>query len=257
MMKITILGCGPSGGVPTLKYGWGDCDANNPKNYRLRSSVMIEKENTLLLVDTSPDLRRQLLDFKNDNSCSIDAVIFTHTHYDHIAGLNELRPIFLGQKKPLHLYATKNDLEAIKKEFFYLFEENNHEVYKTYIKPHIIKDKFTVKNISGICFEQDHGFSKSLGIRIDNFAYSTDIVSMSDENIEKLKGTDVWIVDCLSLKNLKPTHAHLDLVLKWVEKIKPEQTFLTHMGTTMDYDTLLRTLPENIKPAYDQMTFFV
>jgi phosphoribosyl 1,2-cyclic phosphate phosphodiesterase len=256
MIKITVLGCGSSGGVPTLKYGWGDCDANNPKNHRLRSSVIIEKENTSLLIDTSPDLRCQLLNCGNGKVVP-DAVIFTHTHYDHTAGLNELRPLFFGQKKTLHIYATKNDLETIKREFFYLFEENDHEIYKTYVEPHIIKDEFIIKDISGICFEQDHGFSKSLGIRIDNFAYSTDVVYISDENIEKLKGIDVWIVDCLSLKNLKPTHAHLDSVLKWVEKIRPKQTFLTHMGITMDYDTLLRILPENIKPAYDQMRILV
>ncbi|MDR1236559.1 MAG: hypothetical protein LBJ96_06175, partial [Holosporaceae bacterium] len=106
---------------------------------------------------------------------------------------------------------------------------------------------------SGICFEQNHGFSKSLGIRIENFAYCTDVESLSDENFAELRGIDTWIVDCLSFKNPKPTHAHLDRVLEWVEKINPRQTFLTHMGTTMDYDTLLRILPEKIKPTYDNM----
>ncbi|MDR1334528.1 MAG: MBL fold metallo-hydrolase, partial [Holosporaceae bacterium] len=183
-------------------------------------------------------------------------VIFTHTHYDHISGLNELRPIFFGTENPLHIYATENDLSLLKREFFYLFEQNSHKIYKPYIESHIIGDKFTIGDISGICFEQNHGFSRSLGIRIGNFAYSTDVASMSDENLEKLNGINTWIVDCLSLKSIKPTHAHLDLVLNWVEKINPKQTFLTHMGTTMDYDTLLHILPENIKPAYDQMTIF-
>jgi phosphoribosyl 1,2-cyclic phosphate phosphodiesterase len=257
MMKITILGCGSSSGVPTLKYGWGDCDARNPKNQRLRSSIMIEKGNTLLLIDTSPDLRQQLLSYSQRfEKFYPDAVIFTHNHYDHISGLNELRPIFFGSEYTLHIFDTEDNLLLLKKEFFYLFEESSYKIYRPYIESHIIEDKFTIGDISGICFEQDHGFSKSLGIRIGNFAYSTDVVSISDENLEKLKGIDTWIVDCLSLKNVKPTHAHLDLVLSWVKKISPKQTFLTHMGITMDYDTLIHILPENIKPAYDQMTIF-
>jgi phosphoribosyl 1,2-cyclic phosphate phosphodiesterase len=249
-MRITILGCGSSSGVPALKYGWGSCDQNNPKNQRLRSSIIIEKGNTSLLVDTSPDLRQQLLNYGSDK---IDAVIFTHAHYDHIGGLNELRPIFFGQREPLHIYAKQFDLSLIKKGFFYLFEKNGHEIYKPYMEPHIVKEKFTIGDISGVCFEQDHGFSKSLGIRIDNFAYSTDVASLSDSNLEKLKGIDTWIVDCQSMKNVKPTHSHLNLTLKWVEKIDPRRAFLTHMGTTMDYDTLLQVLPKNVEPAYDKM----
>ncbi|MDR1236329.1 MAG: MBL fold metallo-hydrolase, partial [Holosporaceae bacterium] len=127
MMKITVLGCGPSGGVPTLKYGWGDCDSNNPKNRRLRSSIIIEKGNMALLVDTSPDLRQQLLNWRGDRE-KPDAVIFTHAHYDHTSGLNELRPLFFGREK-LHIYATENDLELIKKEFFYLFQKSDREIY--------------------------------------------------------------------------------------------------------------------------------
>jgi phosphoribosyl 1,2-cyclic phosphate phosphodiesterase len=121
----------------------------------------------------------------------------------------------------------------------------------------IDNDEFIIGDIHGICFEQNHGFSKSLGIRIDNFAYSTDVVSLSNENFEKLQNLDTWIVGCQSLRDKKPTHAHLELVLEWVERIKPRQTFLTHMGATMDYETLLGILPENIRPAYDQMSIFL
>ncbi|MDR2107416.1 MAG: MBL fold metallo-hydrolase [Holosporaceae bacterium] len=253
-MKVTILGCGSSSGVPMLKYGWGDCDPNNPKNRRSRSSVLIEKDGTSLLTDMSPDLRQQLLDY---GVARADGVIFTHAHYDHINGLNELRPIFFGQKERLHVYAGKKDLDIIRKAFFYLFEESDHKIYKPYIKTHVIEKEFSVGKISGICFEQDHGFSTSLGIRIDNFAYSTDVVSLSEEAFEALRGIDTWVVDCLSMKSGNPSHAHLDQVLEWVKRINPRRTFLTHMGITMDYDTLLRILPENVKPAYDQMTFFV
>ncbi|MDR1982760.1 MAG: MBL fold metallo-hydrolase [Holosporaceae bacterium] len=254
MMKVTVLGCGPSAGVPALKYGWGDCDENNSKNKRTRSSIVLEKSNTSVLIDMSPDLRQQLLDYGNSN---FDAVIFTHSHYDHVNGINELRSVFFEQERLLPIYAAQDDMNNIKKSFFYLFEGNGVEIYKPYIEPHVMEGTFTIGDISGICFEQDHGFSKSRGIRVNNFAYSTDVVSLSDESFEILNGIDTWIVDCLSLKSVKSTHAHLDLVLEWVKKINPKRTFLTHMDTTMDYNTLLKILPENIKPAYDQMTILV
>ncbi|MDR0556045.1 MAG: MBL fold metallo-hydrolase [Holosporaceae bacterium] len=249
-MKITILGCGSSGGVPVLRYGWGDCDPGNIKNRRSRSSILIEVGNTSLLVDTSPDLRQQLLDNGIDK---IDAVIFTHSHYDHVGGINELRPIFCGNSALLPIYATELDLAMIKKSHFYLFEENKQEIYRTYLEPHILYEKFSIGDISGITFVQDHGFSSSLGIRIGSFAYSTDVVSLSSANFETLKGIDSWVVGCQSLKDPKPTHAHLDLVLKWVSEISPSRTFLTHMGDSMDYETLLQTLPTSIRPAYDGM----
>jgi phosphoribosyl 1,2-cyclic phosphate phosphodiesterase len=253
-MKVTILGCGSSCGVPSLKYGWGDCDKNNKKNRRTRSSIMIESEKTSLLVDMSPDIRQQLLNY---GTHKVDAVIFTHIHYDHTAGINELRPIFFGENKFLHAYAKENVISEIKELFFYLLNDNKQELYKPYISLHVLGDFFTIGDISGICFDQNHGFSKSLGIRIGNFAYSTDVVSFDNEAFEKLQGIDTWIVDCLSMRTVKSTHAHLDLALEWIKKVNPKRAFLTHMNTTMDYDTLLKILPKNIKPAHDQMSIIV
>ncbi|MDR1561024.1 MAG: MBL fold metallo-hydrolase [Holosporaceae bacterium] len=253
-MKITVLGSGSSVGVPSLKYGWGNCDNNNPKNYRTRSSIIIESGTTTLLIDMSPDLRQQLLNYGSDK---IDAVIFTHAHYDHTIGINELRPIFLGENKALHAYAKKNVICEIKKMFFYLFENSEHEIYKPYISLHLLEETFTIGDISGICFDQNHGFSKSLGIRIGNFAYSTDIAFLDDEIIHKLQGIDTWIVECLSIKTAKPTHAHLDLTLDWIKKINPRKAFLTHMDISMDYDALRKILPENVEPAYDQMSIYL
>lgn len=251
-MKITVLGCGSSQGVPSIYYGWGDCDANNPKNYRTRSSIVIEQNETTLLVDMSPDLRQQLQNFGNEN---VDAVLFTHAHYDHVNGINELRPIFLNKDFPLEIFATDETIAQIKKMFFYLFEKNERKIYRPYIHPNILDyGKFAIKNISGECFEQNHGFSTSLGFRIDNFAYSTDVAELSDSMIEKLQNLDVWIVDCLCINDQRPTHATLPIVLKWVDIIKPKQTFLTHMDTSMDYDHLVSILPPNIRPAYDQLT---
>ena len=267
-MKITILGCGSSLGVPALKYGWGICNPKNPKNRRTRSSIIIEEAGTVLLVDASPDLREQLLRLgeQNKNHCgnlnkilrenpNIDAILFTHAHFDHTNGINELRPFFLKERKSLDIFAAPDTLAEIYQNFSYLFQRNSHEIYDTYLRANEISfGKFSIKNISGICFEQDHGFSKSLGFRIGNFAYCTDVTGFSDFSI--LENLDIWIVDCLNSDEKRPTHANLELVLSWVEKLNPKKTYLTHMDTSMDYDSLMKTLPPNVEPAYDQQILF-
>jgi phosphoribosyl 1,2-cyclic phosphate phosphodiesterase len=236
--------------VPSLKHGWGECDENNPKNRRTRSSIVIESETMSLLIDMSPDLRQQLLDFGKSD---MDAVILTHEHYDHVNGINELRPVFFNTNKSVEIYSSDEVIQKIKKMFFYLFDEKTkHEIYKPYISTNVITDFFSIGDISGICFEQSHGYSKTLGIRVGNFAYSTDVVEFSNESFEKLRGLDTWIVGCLS-REKKPTHANLSAVLEWVDQLKPKMTFLTHMSILMDYDSLLKELPKNVRPAYDGM----
>lgn len=250
-MKITVLGCGSSLGVPALRYGWGNCDKNNPKNYRTRSSIIIEHGKTTLLVDASPDLRQQLLAYGSEK---IDAVFFTHIHFDHVNGLNELRPIYLGKKRRLDLYSSQETLDAIKQLFPYLFnDDNSPDIYRSYMRLNPIQNEFVIGDISGVCFEQNHGFSTSLGLRIGNFAYSPDIAKMSEENFMQLAGIDTWIVDCLSLDTNRPTHANLNTVLQWIDRLKPRRTYLTHMDASMDYDTLIEILPPHIQPAYDQL----
>lgn len=253
MLKITVLGCGASGGVPLLKYGWGRCDAGNPKNSRSRSSVMIETEKTRLLVDMSPDLRQQMFNF---GSSQIDGVFFTHDHYDHTSGINELRPVYFGGDRPLRIYARKDVMEDLKKAFYYVFEDSGKELYKSYIEANIVDTKFSIGDISASCFEQDHGYSKSTGIRIGDFAYTTDVLSFKGESFEQLRELEVWIVGCLS-RDAKPTHANLDTVLKWVDELKPRRTYLTHMSADLDYESLLAELPPNVRPAYDGMRIFV
>lgn len=249
-MIVTILGCGSSLGVPALKYGWGKCDPNNPKNRRTRSSIKIDTPMISLLVDTSPDLLHQLQRCNNQN---VDAVFFTHTHYDHVGGINELRPMFLGSDKTLQVYSTLEFIENIKRMFFYLFEQNEVDIYKGYIDLHVVQNIFQIGDLTVHCFKQDHGFSSSLGIRINDFAYSTDIANLSNDNIQQLKGVKVWIVDCLTSEQKRPTHACLPDIIEWSEKIRAEKIFLTHMDSSMDYDALMATLPKHIRPAYDQM----
>jgi phosphoribosyl 1,2-cyclic phosphate phosphodiesterase len=246
-MKITVLGCGSSVGVPALRYGWGNCDPRNSKNRRARSSIIIETEKTTLLVDMSPDLRQQLL---SSGLSSVDAVILTHEHYDHTAGLNELRPLFFSSDRTLPIYCYSNSIEIVRECFFYLFAEYYGNKPYMYIEP--LDHNFTIGDISGICIEQNHGHTKSMGLRIGNFAYTTDVAAFSKESFSKLYGLDVWIVGCPS-PNKRYNHAHLGTVLEWAEELKPRMTYLTHMGLEMDYDHLLTILPSNVRPAYDQM----
>ncbi len=253
MLKVTVLGCGASGGVPLLKYGWGQCNPNNPKNRRTRSSIMIETEKTKLLVDMSPDLRQQLLRF---GSSQIDGVFVTHEHYDHTNGINELRPVYFGTGKSLQIYAKDYVMRSMKKMFYYLFEDSGRDLYKPYVEANVVEDEFVVGDISGICFEQDHGYSKSTGLRIGDFSYTTDVVSFEKDTFEKLRGLDTWIVGCLS-RDKKPTHANLDTVLQWVHELKPRQTYLTHMSVDLDYDSLRADLPQNVFPAYDGLQIII
>ncbi|MDR2766013.1 MAG: MBL fold metallo-hydrolase, partial [Holosporaceae bacterium] len=174
-MKITVLGCGSSIGVPALRYGWGRCDESNPKNRRSRSSVLLETGNTSLLVDMSPDLRQQLLNYGSEK---VDAVIITHAHFDHTFGINELRPLFLGVNKILPIYARREVLKDIRQTFSCLLRDSANSIYRPYISLEILEDNFRIGDVKGICFEQDHGFSKSIGMRVGNFAYSTDVARM-------------------------------------------------------------------------------
>lgn len=246
MLKVTVLGCGASGGVPLLKHGWGVCDPNNPKNIRTRSSIIVETKKTRLLVDMGPDIRQQLLKY---GTSKIDGVFFSHEHYDHSAGINELRPVYFGTSQSLQIYGKDYVIKNLKKMFFYLFEGANNDLYKPYIEAHVIENKLDIGDISGFCFEQNHGYGKSTGLRIGDFAYTTDVVDFGD-SFEILRGVDTWIVGCLS-KEQKPTHANLDAVLKWIEQINPKQAYLTHMSVDLDYDSLLKELPSNVHPAYD------
>lgn len=251
-MKLTVLGCGPSSGVPLVGNVWGQCDPANPKNARLRTSLLIQDGVKNILIDTSPDLRQQLL--RTDVKV-VDAILYTHAHSDHAHGIDDLRPIYFGgDHRSIPAYGSTEALEEIQMRFDYIFKQSSSpEIYPPICTPHIVREKFEIFGHKVIPFEQNHGHSLTTGYRFDQFAYSTDVKNLDDNAFDVLKGVEVWFVDCLA-RNPRPTHAHLDLTLSWIERVKPTRAILIHMNQTLDYETLKSELPKGVEPAYDGMT---
>ena len=256
-MKITILGCGASAGVPVVGRGikggfWGNCDPENPKNRRTRASIMIEHEGKIILIDTSPDLRQQILPLGLED---IDAVLFTHEHADHTHGIDELKVLYNVAKReaPYPIYGPLETLEDLKVRFFYLFKEPNGH-FREVLEPHeiVYGTPFQAAGLDILPFKQDHARSFTAGYRIGNVAYSTDVKTLDDQAFEYLKDLDLWVVDCISDKPA-PTHSHLEQTLEWIERASPKRAILTHMSGHLDYDTLKAQLPPHIEPAYDGM----
>jgi len=251
-MKITILGCGGSSGVPLIGCDCAVCKSANPKNKRLRSSILLEEKNTAVLIDSSPDLRQQAL---VNNIRKIDAVLFTHAHADHTGGLDELRAFSHLGNKPLPVYSNHITLEELKIRFAYAFIPEVPKVwYRPCLIPHEIQDsdKFMVGDMAIESFPQTHGKIISLGFKTGDFAYSTDTDYLAPEILENLKGIKIWIVDCLRYGKA-PTHSHLEQTLEWIKIVKPELAILTHMGHEFEYEKLKSDLPPGIVPGYDGM----
>ena len=247
-MKITILGCGSSGGVPVIGNKWGACDPANPRNRRLRVSALVEEGDTTLLIDTSPDLRQQLL---SCNLQDLTAVLMTHAHADHCHGIDELRSVNWLTKKPIDLYADPQTLQSLETRFSYVFHGPVAGVfYKPSLRPHVFSAPFSLGSIHIIPIEQDHGHGTSYGFRLNDFAYSTDVKSLSEEAFAVLKGIKVWVVDCMREEPHK-THSHFAQTLEWIARVKSERAYLTHMSTSIDYETLRAKCPLGVEPAYD------
>ncbi len=245
-IKLRILGCGPSAGIPSIGHRWGDCDPHNPKNVRTRCSVLFQVNGKNILVDTSPDLRQQLL---AANVSDIDAVLFTHTHGDHVHGFNDLGLISRLKKEKIPIYGTEETIKELENVFAYAFKNVGH--YASFVTPHVIKPgKFDVAGIPIIAFEQDHRFGTTLGFRVGDVAYSTDVWALSEEAFRILKGVKIWVVDCLGYEP-HLTHSYLEQTLSWIDRVNPERAILTHMGVELDYETLRRELPKGVEPAYD------
>lgn len=247
-MKIKILGCGASYGVPSLHKGFGKCNPENPKNSRFRSSILIEEAGQNILIDTPPEIRLELLRAKIKK---IDALLYTHCHYDHMAGAEDVRSLIKKQNKVLDIYGTKHDLSVFKNQMKFVFRnpQNTQTVKLNHIK---IYHPFKVKGISVIPIKQYHGSINSVGYRIGNFAYSTDVKKMDKRGFDLLKGIDTWILECTTDK-ITPAHVSLEEALNWIDYIHPKKAYLTHLGSEWDYDKLSQKLPKNVKPVYDGM----
>lgn len=253
-MKVTILGCGGSSGTPAIDWGWGKCDPTNPRNRRLRPSILVEEGDTRLLVDTSPDLREQLL---TADVRELDAVLFTHYHADHLHGIDDLRPVNRTLNAPLDAYGDAETLKVIGERFSYVFEPlapDAQVYYKPTLIPHALEDRdtFRVGAIEVATFVQDHGYCDTLGFRFGPIAYTTDVVELPEHAFDMLDGIKVWIVGVLAEKP-HPTHAHVDKALAWIDRVKPERAVLTHMSGLFDYDAFSARLPDGVEPAYDGM----
>lgn len=248
-MKVTVLGCGTSGGVPLIGNDWGACDPTDPRNRRTRVSILVEEGDTTLLVDTSPDMRQQLLDC---NLKSLSAVLYTHAHADHAHGIDDLRSVNWLIQKPIDVYADDKTLKELQERFAYVFHGSSvpGAFYKPGVTPHVINGSFQIGNIQITPFAQDHGYVTSLGYRFNDFAYSTDAHLLDGAAFNTLNGIKTWIVDCVREKP-HPTHSHLEQTLSWIERIKPEKAYLTHMNNSMDYTKIAAKLPAGVWPAHD------
>ncbi len=246
-MKMTVLGCGTSGGVPKVPEYWGACDPSNSKNRRRRASILIEEGDTTLLVDTTPDLREQLLSAQVQG---LDAVFYTHDHADHTHGIDDLRGIFHTTRQAVPIYADAATLDVLKRRFDYIFK--NQDGYPAICKGYTLSGPKRVGDIRMVPFNQGHGNIISTGYRFGDMAYSTDLNQLSESAFEALEGVKVWVVDALRYKP-HATHTHLAQTLKWIERVKPDRAILTHMTWEMDYDTLMRELPKGVEPGYDGM----
>jgi len=254
-LRYTILGCGSSGGVPRLGGHWGDCDPDNPKNHRRRCSMLVERETgegiTRVLIDTSPDLRAQLLDA---GVGELDAVVYTHSHADHVHGLDDLRMIVFNMRRRLPVWAdgdTQNDLYS---RFGYAFMQPEDSPYPPILDMHTISNDITIEGAGGpvhmIPFRANHGSIEALGFRIGALAYLPDAVSLPDEAWPVLENLEYWVVDALR-RTPHPTHAHLDMTLDWIARAAPRHAVLTNMHIDLDYQTVSDETPGHITPAHD------
>jgi phosphoribosyl 1,2-cyclic phosphate phosphodiesterase len=248
-LKLTILGCGTSAGVPRIGNDWGDCDPSEPKNRRSRVSILVESATTRILVDTSPDLRNQFLDNGIEN---IDAVIWTHDHADHCHGIDDLRSIYQQTRKPIPGYARPIALQSLESRFAYAFE--GHKYYPPICKSMPLDHDVNIGDITVRFVDQPHGGITSAGLRFEyegkSVCYATDFGEVTSEMRDLYRNCDLFVVDALRDKP-HPTHAHLDMTLALVEEVEPGLSLLTHMDKSMDYRHLVRRLPDHVRPAYD------
>lgn len=259
MIRVTILGCGSSGGVPRVGQGWGDCDPNEPRNRRRRCSILVEKAGsdgaTTVLVDTSPDLRDQLLDA---GVTRLDAIVYTHEHADHCHGIDDVRPLVIHNRRRIDAYMDEPTARGMMARFDYVFRTPEGSEYPPILDERRIRPgaAFDVEGPGGALtikpFRLEHGTIDALGLRVRGLAYTPDVSAIPDAALDDLVDLDVWIIDALRIRP-HPSHFHLDEALAWIERMKPRRAVLTNLHNDLDYGALRQRLPDGIEPAYDGM----
>lgn len=256
-LTFTILGCGSSGGVPRLAQGWGACDPENARNRRRRCSALVEREagglRTRVLIDTSPDLREQLLGVGVER---LDGVLMTHSHADHTHGIDDLRPLVIAMRRKIDVHMDEATSRVIRRAFDYLFEAPAGSLYP----PLLNEARLTpgqptsidgpAGSIAATPFALDHGDIQALGFRIGALAYTPDLKAIPPESEPLLEGLDVWVIDGLRFKS-HPTHFSIGDALEWIDRKRPRRAVITNMHNDVDYEDLSAQLPANVTPAYD------
>jgi phosphoribosyl 1,2-cyclic phosphate phosphodiesterase len=259
-LRVTILGCGSSPGVPRIGGHWGACDPLDPRNRRTRCSLLVQRiaasaGATNVLVDSSPDLRQQALDA---GIHAVDGVLYTHSHADHIHGIDDLRGFVINMRRRVDIYADQPTMTRLKEGFGYCFATPPGSDYPPLVNAHEIAAGRPVTIVgeggplTALPIAQVHGRVTSLAFRIGALAYSPDVSDFDDEAEYRLQDLDVWIVDALR-RTPHPSHLSLDQALDWIARFRPKRAILTHMHGDLDYATLRRELPQGVEPAYDGM----
>jgi phosphoribosyl 1,2-cyclic phosphate phosphodiesterase len=257
-LKVIVLGCGGSAGVPMIggpdgRGDWGECDPAEKRNRRTRSSIVVQGNGgRRFLVDTSPDMRNQLIDH---GIASVDGILFTHSHADHILGLDDVRILNRIIGRPMPVRADAHTVSELQRRFDYAFLPWRPPGFiRPVLDIEVVKsgDRVSLAGMEIEVFDQDHGFSTTLGFRLGRFAYCTDVVDLDAPVWSALEGIDTWMVDCFQREPHR-THAWVALVAEWAAKLGARRTILTHMGIDMDWGWMMRNLPRGLEPAYDGM----
>jgi phosphoribosyl 1,2-cyclic phosphate phosphodiesterase len=248
-VKVRLLGSGTSSGVPRIGNDWGRCDPAEPRNRRTRASILVATETTRILVDTSPDMRAQLL---AANVNHLDAVIWTHDHADHCHGIDDLRQIFHARGNPVRGLARPDTLQRLQQRFDYAF--TGYAGYPPMVGAEILPDRLRIGDIDIAVVDQPHGKITSAGLRFStrsgSISYSTDFNILTNDMATLYQESTIWIVDALR-REPHPTHPTLSQVIDWTTRLQPKRTVLMHLDQSMDYQTLLRELPPGIEPGFD------
>lgn len=257
--QITILGCGSSGGVPRVGGDWGACDPSNPKNRRRRCSILVERfegdQRTVVLVDTSPDLREQLL---STGTTRLDGILLTHAHADHVHGIDDVRPLVIKMKRRIPAFMDEPTTNWVQARFDYIFETPPGSQYPPLLDAHpLVPGRMCAVDgpggaIEALPFRLEHGDIDALGFRFGDVAYTPDLNAVPEESLDALRGLDIWIIDALRYTP-HPSHLTVAEALGLIRELKPKRAILTNLHTHLDYERLRGEVPPGVEIAYDGM----